>query len=136
MSKRYVQSESLLQEALALFPTGTQTAMKSAVSFPVGVSPLFAQKAHGSRLWDVDGNEYIDFVGALGAITLGYNDPDVTATVREQLEIGSLFSLSHPIELEVARLLKEMIPCCEMVRFDKNGSDILDFRKTQNPALI
>jgi glutamate-1-semialdehyde 2,1-aminomutase len=98
--------------------------MKSPASFPVGISPLFAQKASGSRLWDVDGNEYIDFVGALGPITLGYNDPDVATAVREQLEAGVLFSLSHPIELEVARLLKEMIPCCEMVRFGKNGSDM------------
>ena len=124
MPVRYAQSESLLQEALGLFPTGTQTAMKSAISLPAGISPLFAQKAHGSRIWDVDGNEYVDFIGALGPITLGYNDPDVIAAVREQLESGSIFSLSHPIELEVARLLKEMIPCCEMVRFGKNGSDM------------
>ena len=124
MSTRYTQSESLLREAVELFPTGTQTAMKSAASFPIGVAPLFVQKAQGARLWDVDGNEYVDFVGALGPITLGYNDPDVTAAVSEQLKIGPLFSLSHPIELEVARLLQEMIPCCEMVRFGKNGSDM------------
>jgi len=121
---RYAQSELLLRESLEYFPTGTQTAMKSAASFPLGVAPLFVQKAQGSRLWDVDGNEYVDFVGALGPITLGYNDPDVIAAVQEQLTIGPLFSLSHPIELEVARLLKEMIPCCEMVRFGKNGSDM------------
>ena len=124
MSARYAQSESLWREALELFPTGTQTAMKSAASFPVGISPLFVQKALGARLWDVDGNEFIDFVGALGPMTLGYNDPEVMAAVREQLEIGPLFSLSHPVELEVARLLREMIPCCEMVRFGKNGSDM------------
>jgi len=124
MPARYAKSESLLREAVALFPTGTQTAMKNAASFPVGISPLFVQRVNGSRLWDIDGNEYVDFVGALGPITLGHNDPDVIAAVREQLEVGSLFSLSHPIELEVARLLKEMIPCCEMVRFGKNGSDM------------
>ena len=124
MSARYAQSEALLREAIELFPTGTQTAMKSTASFPVGISPLFVQRVSGTRLWDVDGNEYVDFVGALGPISLGYNDPDVIAAVREQLETGSLFSLSHPIELDVARLLKEMIPCCEMVRFGKNGSDM------------
>ena len=126
MSIRYATSELLLREALELFPTGTQTMMKSAVSFPAGVSPLFVRRAQGSRLWDVDGNEYIDFVGALGSITLGYNDPDVAAAVREALETGAgpLFSLSHPLELEVARLLREMIPCGEMIRFGKNGSDM------------
>ena len=124
MSTRYKNSEAMLREALEYFPTGTQTAMKSAYSFPVGISPLFVQKAQGARIWDVDGNEYIDFVGALGPITLGYNDPDVLDAVREQLEIGPLFSLSHPLELEVARLLVEMVPCCEMVRFGKNGNDM------------
>lgn len=124
MSERYPHSESLLHEALTLFPTGTQTAMKSAVSFPLGISPFYAEKARGSRLWDVDGHEYVDFVNALGAVTLGYNDPDVTTAVREQLENGPLFSLSSPLELDVAKLLVEMIPCCEMVRFGKNGSDM------------
>lgn len=124
MSIRYAQSESLLKEALEFFPSGAQTAMKSPASFPPGISPLFAAHAEGSRIRDVDGNEYVDFINALGAITLGYHDPDVLAAVREQLEVGSLFSLSHPMELEVARLLREMIPCCEMVRFGKNGSDM------------
>ena len=124
MSTRYARSESLLREALRFFPTGTQTAMKSAASFPVGISPLYVQKAQGSHLWDVDGNEYIDFVGALGPITLGYNDPDVTEAVHKQMENGVIFSLPHPLEMDVARILAEMIPCCEMVRFGKNGSDM------------
>ncbi|MGL6195011.1 MAG: aspartate aminotransferase family protein [Thermoguttaceae bacterium] len=124
MSNRYTKSELLLRDALDLFPTGTQTAMKSSASFPLGISPFFAQKAHGSRIWDVDGNEYVDFVGALGPITLGYNDPDVIAAVSEQLKVGTIFSLSHSLEIEVARLLRDMIPCCEMVRFGKNGSDM------------
>ena len=124
MSTRYARSESLLREALRFFPTGAQTAMKSAASFPVGISPLYVQRAQGSHLWDVDGNEYVDFVGALGPITLGYNDPDVTEAVHKQMESGVIFSLPHPLELEVAQILTEMIPCCEMVRFGKNGSDM------------
>ena len=124
MSTRYQKSETLLREALEYFPTGTQTAMKSVYSFPAGISPLFVQKAQGSRIWDVDGNEYVDFVGALGPITLGYNDPDVLDAVQRQLEIGPIFSLSHPLELNVAKLLVKMIPCCEMVRFGKNGCDM------------
>jgi len=126
---RYAQSESLLQAALELFPTGTQTAMKSAVSFPVGVSPLFVQRAQGSRLWDVDGNEYVDFVGALGPITLGYNDPDVAAAVREQLDIGALFSLSHPLEWEVARHVAGTR--CRQCRGERD--ERLGGRKRSNP---
>jgi glutamate-1-semialdehyde 2,1-aminomutase len=71
----------------------------------------------------VDGNEYIDFVNSLAATTLGYNDPDVTAAVKAQLEDGVIFSLPHPIEIQVAEKIVEMVPCAEMVRFGKNGSD-------------
>ena len=74
-------------------------------------------------MWDVDGNEYIDFVNALAAITLGYNDPDVTNAVKAQLTDGTIFSLPHELEIKVAEKIVEMVPCAEMVRFGKNGSD-------------
>jgi glutamate-1-semialdehyde aminotransferase len=87
------------------------------------VAPLFLQRAQGSHVWDVDGNEYIDYPLALGPIVLGHNDPDVDAAVRAQLADGIAFSLPHPLEVEVSELLTEIIPCAEMVRFGKNGSD-------------
>ena len=80
-------------------------------------------KGQGSHVWDVDGNEYIDFINSLAAVTLGYNDPDVTEAVQAQLEDGIIFSLPHPIEMQVAEKIVEMVPCAEMVRFGKNGSD-------------
>jgi glutamate-1-semialdehyde 2,1-aminomutase len=123
MSKRYRESERLLQRALQTVPLGSQTFSKSKTQFPFGVSPYFIQKAQGSRVWDVDGNEYIDFVNGLAAVTLGYNDSDVTAAVQQQLQDGVIFSLPHPIEMQVAEKIVEMVPCAEMVRFGKNGSD-------------
>ena len=71
----------------------------------------------------MDGNEYIDFVNALAAVTLGYADPDVNAAVAAELENGTIYSLSHPLEAEVAELICALVPCAEMVRFGKNGSD-------------
>lgn len=123
MSTRYRCSEEMLTEALKTIPLGTQTFSKSKTQYPFGVSPYFIERGHGSRVWDVDGNEYIDFINGLSAITLGYNDPDVKAAVLAQLEMGTIFSLAHPIEAKVARKLVEMVPCAEMVRFGKNGSD-------------
>jgi len=123
MSTRYFHSEELLKRALKTIPLGTQTFSKSKTQYPFGVSPYFIQKGVGSHVWDVDGNEYIDFINGLAAITLGYNDPDVTASVRGQLEDGVTFSLPHPIEIKVAEKIVEMVPCAEMVRFGKNGSD-------------
>src|SRR5205085_4922972 len=72
---------------------------------------------------DVDGNEYIDFVNSLLAISLGYNDADVNRAVLKQMESGVSYSLPHPIETEVAEMICEAVPCAEAVRFGKNGSD-------------
>ncbi len=120
---RYSKSEDMLARAERSIPLGAQTFSKSRTQYPVGASPFFVTHAEGCRVWDVDGNEYIDLNNALAAITLGYNDPDVTAAVKEQLEKGTIFSLSNELEIEVAEKMIDMIPCAEKVRFGKNGSD-------------
>ena len=124
MAERYKRSEELLKKALKIIPLGSQTFSKSKTQYPYGVSPYFIKRAKGSHVWDADGNEYIDFVNALAAITLGYNDPDVTNAVKAQLEEGTIFSLPHELEIKVAERIVEMVPCAEMVRFGKNGSDV------------
>jgi glutamate-1-semialdehyde 2,1-aminomutase len=113
----------MLERARRTIPLGAQTFSKSITQYPFGVSPFFAARAAGSRLWDVDDNEYIDFVNALAAVTLGYTDPDVNAAVAAQLSHGTIYSLSHTLEAEVAERICAMVPCAEMVRFGKNGSD-------------
>lgn len=120
---RYAHSEQLLERALRTIPLGSQTFSKSKTQYPIGVSPFFIQRGRGSHVWDVDNNEYIDFINSLAAITLGYCDPDVDTAVRRQLDDGVIFSLPHPLEMEVAEQLVKLVPCAEMVRFGKNGSD-------------
>lgn len=121
--RQFAKSEQMLDRAERVIPLGSQTFSKSRTQFPVGVSPLFLERGDGCRVWDVDGNEYIDFISSLCAITLGYKDPSVDAAVRAQLDSGVILSLPHRLETEVAELLCEMVPCAEMVRFGKNGSD-------------
>jgi glutamate-1-semialdehyde 2,1-aminomutase len=121
--RTFEKSEQYLARAERTIPLGSQTFSKSRTQFPYGVSPYYVTRAEGSRIWDVDGNEYIDFISSLASITLGYNDPDVTAAVKAQLDDGVIFSLPHTIEAEVAELICEMVPCAELVRFGKNGSD-------------
>ena len=123
MSNRYKKSEEYLERALKTVPLGSQTFSKSKTQLPRGVSPYFAERADGAYLWDVDGNRYIDFVNSLASVTLGYNDPDVTQAVTEQLTKGTIFSLANELEFKVAEKIVEMVPCAEMVRFGKNGSD-------------
>jgi glutamate-1-semialdehyde 2,1-aminomutase len=123
MSSRYKKSEEYLERALKTVPLGSQTFSKSKTQLPIGVSPFFAAKGKGAYMWDVDGNQYIDFVNSLASITLGYNDEDVNRAVKEELENGTIYSLAHELEFKVAEKIVEMVPCAEMVRFGKNGSD-------------
>lgn len=122
-SQRYGSSEQMLDEALKVIPLGSQTFSKSLTQYPRGVSPFFIQRGEGSTVWDVDDNAYIDFNNGLCSVTLGHADPDVNAAVAEQLKDGISFPLAHPLEAAVARLIIDMVPSAEMVRFGKNGSD-------------
>jgi glutamate-1-semialdehyde aminotransferase len=88
-----------------------------------GVSPKFLARGEGCHVWDVDGNEYIDYPMALGPILLGYNYPAVTEAAVARVREGTVFTLMHPLEVEVAELLVEMIPSVAQVRFAKNGAD-------------
>jgi len=121
--KRYAQSEALLARAVRSIPLGSQTFSKSMVQYPLGVSPYFIEKGLGSRVWDVDGHEYVDFVSGLLCVLLGYADAEVNQAITEQLSRGISFSLPHRLEISVAELLIELVPCAEMVRFGKNGTD-------------
>lgn len=118
------QSNLLWEDALRVIPAGSQTLSKAPMSFVDGVSPKYLQRGKGSHVWDVDGNEYIDYVLGCFPITLGYTFPEVDEAIRAQLSDGITFSMMHPLEVEVSNRLVEMIPGAEMVRFAKNGSDV------------
>jgi len=123
LNRKLTLSGKLKAKAAQLIPSGTQTFSKGPTQFVQGVAPVFLKRAEGSHVWDVDGNEYIDFPMALGPIILGHNYPAVTAAVIRQIHDGTIFSLPHPLEVELAEMLVESIPCAQMVRFGKNGSD-------------
>ncbi len=118
------KSQELLKKAAELIPGCSQTFSKAPNQFVRGLTPAFVESAEGCRFRDVDGNEFVDFPLALGPIILGHKDPDVDAAVRAQLDKGTVFSLPHRLEVEVAELMRATVPCAEMVRFGKNGSDV------------
>ncbi|MGZ8269002.1 MAG: aminotransferase class III-fold pyridoxal phosphate-dependent enzyme, partial [Burkholderiales bacterium] len=122
-TERYGKSHALLERAQRVIPLGSQTFSKSRIVYPANAAPLFLSHGKGSHAWDVDGNEYVDFVNGLLPVILGYDDPDVIEAVTAQLKRGVTFSLATELEVELAELLSEIIPCAEMVRFGKNGSD-------------
>ena len=118
------QSFAWLERAQRVIPAATQTLSKRPGQFARGMTPVFLREGSGCHVTDVDGHTYLDYSMALCAVTLGYNYPSVTQAIERQLRAGTLFSLGHPLEVELAERLVEIIPCAEMARFAKNGSDV------------
>ena len=123
MAIRFKNSHEWFERGKRVVPGCSQTFSKGWTQFTFGASPIFLRSGKGSRVIDVDGNEYIDYPMGLGPIILGHNYPSVTDAVMQQMQDGTTFSLPHPLEVELAEMLVDIIPCAEMVRFAKNGSD-------------
>jgi len=117
------RSKQLYAEAVELMPGASQTMSKRPTAFAMGAMPIYIQRGEGCYVWDVDGNRYIDFISALGPITLGYCYPAVDEAVRRQLDDGMIFSMMSPLEVEAAKAIVDMVPCAEMVRFVKTGAE-------------
>ena len=85
--------------------------------------PLFYERGQGSRIWDVDGNEYLDFTLSQGPLILGHSNQHVLERVAQDSQSGQLFAGQHMAELELAEKLQELIPCAELMRFSLSGSE-------------
>jgi glutamate-1-semialdehyde aminotransferase len=118
------KSQALWARRETLIPAGTQTLAKGPGQNVDGVAPKYLARGKGARCWDVDGNEYLDMSMAIGPISLGYGYDVVDDAIRAQLEDGITFSLMHPLEVEVAELMREVVPNCESVRYSKTGCDV------------
>jgi glutamate-1-semialdehyde aminotransferase len=117
------RSRQLYARAGELIPGWTQLISRRADQFANGVNPLYAQRAAGARFIDVDENEFVDWVNAVGAIILGHCDPVVDAAVKEQIDRGSIYTLNSSLEIELAEELIATIPSAEMVRYTKGGGE-------------
>ena len=118
------RSDALYARATGLIPAYSQTLAKGPGQYVKGVAPKFLQRGKGSHVWDVDGNEFIDFNMAIGPLSLGYAYDVVDDAIRAQLEEGITFSMMHPLEVEVAEMIRDVVPNAEMVRYSKTGCDV------------
>ena len=114
---------TLWSNALRLMPRGTPTMSKCPDQFVDGVYPKFASHAKGTKIYDVNGREYLDYMCALGPIILGYNHKRTNDAIKKQLKSGIIFSLPTLLEQELAQLICNVVPSAEQVRFAKNGTD-------------
>ncbi len=121
--RSFSRSKKILERAEQTIPLGTQTFSKSRLNCAPGYAPLFASHGKGGRIWDVDGNEYVDTVMGLLPTSLGYCDPDIDNAIRTQLDNGITLSFSTELEHKLSEHIIGIVPSAEKVRFAKNGSD-------------
>ena len=115
---RTKRSAARYQEAVTLLPSGI--VHDSRRTWPYGI---YVDRALGSRKWDIDGNQYIDYYGGHGSLLLGHQHPAVVEATQAQLRKGMHFAASHELEIEWARLICEMVPSAERVRFTSSGTE-------------
>lgn len=121
--KSFEKSEALLAREVKVSPLAAQTFSKSYRYFCRGTAPSYMDYGEGCYIYDVDGNKFIDYMCALGPITVGYREPSVNEAVIKQVNKFASGSLQSELEVELAEKLCEIVPCAEMVRFVKNGGD-------------
>jgi glutamate-1-semialdehyde 2,1-aminomutase len=121
MSLNHEYSDKLWKEATLLFPGGVNSPVRAFRG--VGGTPFFTQRAKGARLWDVDGNEYIDYVGSWGPMILGHAHPKVVRAVQDAARDGTSFGTPNPREIRLAQLVQEAFPSLEKMRFVNSGTE-------------
>ncbi|MCG2717785.1 MAG: aminotransferase class III-fold pyridoxal phosphate-dependent enzyme, partial [Nanoarchaeota archaeon] len=124
MKRNLTKSKEYFDIAKRLIPCQTQCLSKGPTQWINNVAPHYLKGGKGCRVWDVDGNEYIDYAMGLGPVVLGYGNESVDNAIKKQLEDGISFTLCHYLEVELAEKLVDILPCAEMVRYGKNGSDV------------
>ena len=118
------KSQEILKKAQKIMHPVTQTMAKGPGQYSKGISPVYLERGKGSHVWDVDGNEYIDYNIGIGPISLGYCYDKVDNAIKEQLAKGITFSLMHRLEYEVCELLHQTVPNAESIRISKTGCDV------------
>ncbi|HAO79917.1 MAG TPA: glutamate-1-semialdehyde-2,1-aminomutase [Verrucomicrobia subdivision 3 bacterium] len=116
-----VQSEKLCAEALKYIPGGVNSPVRAFRA--VGGNPFFVNRASGSKIWDVDGNELIDYVLTWGPAILGHAHPKIIAAVKAAAELGTSFGIPNPLEVTMAKLICELVPSVQKVRMTSSGTE-------------
>jgi glutamate-1-semialdehyde 2,1-aminomutase len=118
---QHAHSSELFARAQRVIPGGVNSPVRAFKS--VGIDPLFYERAKGSRVWDADGNEYIDFVASWGPMILGHAPDVVLDAVREQLDRGTSYGAPTEIEIRAAEAVIDAVPSIEMVRMVSSGTE-------------
>ncbi|HZK75758.1 MAG TPA: glutamate-1-semialdehyde 2,1-aminomutase [Candidatus Kapabacteria bacterium] len=114
-------SYSLFARAQDCIPGGVNSPVRAFRS--VGMNPIFLKRGEGAYVWDADGNKYIDYIGSWGPLILGHSHPKVVEAIREQALLGTSFGAPTELEIELAELVKELMPSIDLLRMTSSGTE-------------
>jgi glutamate-1-semialdehyde 2,1-aminomutase len=117
----FEKSQKLFEQSKLYIPGGVNSPVRAYKG--IGITPPFITKGEGSKIWDEDGNEYIDYVGSWGPLILGHNNKQVQAAICKQLEQGTSFGAPTSLEYDMAKLISDLVPSVEMIRMVNSGTE-------------
>src|ERR1019366_933961 len=121
VQKEHRHSQDIFRRAMEVLVGGVNSPVRA--FRPVGGDPIVVDHASGARLWDADGNEYIDYVCSWGALILGHAHPKVVQAISEQARRGTSYGMPTELEVELASRIRSALPSCEKVRFVSSGTE-------------
>ncbi len=124
---KFEKSQELFAKAAKIIPCGIYGHLSPAPLVPTTAYPFYAEKAKGSKFWDIDGNEFIDYMCAYGPMAIGYNNPVVDDAAKKQYDLGNCITAPAPVMVELAELLTDTVTMADWAFFAKNGNDVTSF---------
>jgi len=115
------KSKEIFSKAINVLPSGCTSSIRG---YPVyDPHPIYIVSGLGSKISDVDGNDYVDYINSMGAIILGHCNSEITDAVINQIKLGTMFGTTNELEVKVAEKIKSLVPSAEMIRFACSGND-------------
>src|SRR3954471_14319037 len=118
------RSRAWFERAKRVLAGGISSSARSTTTGPLAY-PLYISHGQGSRVWDADGNEFVDYLLSYGSVILGHADRGIAAAIEYQAERGTMFGTCNTVEVELAEQICQMVPCADLVRFANSGSEAI-----------
>ena len=121
---KVAQSQRWFSRALKVLAGGVSSSARNTTTGPLP-HPLYMTRGQGARIWDADGNEFVDYLMSYGSVILGHVNPELTQVLKNQIDAGTMFGTCNTPEVELAEQICRMVPCAELVRFANSGSEAI-----------
>src|SRR3954470_14108248 len=118
------RSQQWFERAKKVLAGGISSSARATTTGPLPY-PLYITHGQGSRVWDADDNEFVDYLLSYGSVILGHSQPELSEAIKGQLEHGTMYGTCNTVEVELAEQICKMVPCADLVRYANSGSEAI-----------